>query len=67
MIYVLNGDPIFDDVVQTGETVSLDLDLEIPIDPARVPNVLGVAGNSNNPNRIQLPPITHMVCYDVFS
>ena len=53
MIYVLNGDPIFDDdVVQTGETVSLEsVDLEIPIDPARVPNVLGVAGNSNNPNR----------------
>ncbi len=53
MIYVLNGDPIFDDdVVQTGETISLDsVDLEIPIDPARVPNVLGVAGNSNNPNR----------------
>ncbi|MBK52394.1 MAG: hypothetical protein CMQ45_08430 [Gammaproteobacteria bacterium] len=53
MISVLDGDPIFDDdVAQTGEIVSLNaVVLEIPMDPTRVPNVLGVAGNSNNPNR----------------
>ncbi len=48
----LDGDPIFDDGVgSTGRTVALaDVELEIPLDPDRVPRVFGVAGNSNNPN-----------------
>ncbi|MCY4356064.1 MAG: fumarylacetoacetate hydrolase family protein [Gammaproteobacteria bacterium] len=51
-IRVLDGDPIFDDEVNsTDRTVSLDnVELEIPINPDRVPHVLGVAGNSNNPD-----------------
>ena len=51
-ISVLDGDPVFDDGVSpTGRTVSLDdVELEIPMDPDRVPRVFGVAGNSNNPN-----------------
>lgn len=51
-ISVLDGDPVFDDGVSpTGRTVALgDVELEIPMDPDRVPRVFGVAGNSNNPN-----------------
>lgn len=51
-ISVLDGDPVFDDGVgPTGRTVALgDVELEIPMDPDRVPKVFGVAGNSNNPN-----------------
>lgn len=51
-ISVLDGDPVFDDGVgPTGRTVTLgDVELEIPMDPDRVPRVFGVAGNSNNPN-----------------
>ncbi len=51
-ISVLDGDPVFDDgVAPTGRTVALgDVELEIPMDPDRVPKVFGVAGNSNNPN-----------------
>lgn len=51
-ISVLDGDPVFDDGVgPTGRTVALgDVELEIPMDPDRVPRVFGVAGNSNNPN-----------------
>ena len=51
-ISVLDGDPVFDDGVgTTGRTVALgDVELEIPMDPDRVPKVFGVAGNSNNPN-----------------
>ncbi|MYE99469.1 MAG: DUF2437 domain-containing protein [Gammaproteobacteria bacterium] len=51
-INVLDGDPVFDDGASpTGRTVALgDVELEIPIDPDRVPRVFGVAGNSNNPN-----------------
>lgn len=52
MISVLDGDPLFDDGVSpTGRTVALgDVELEIPMNPDRVPRVFGVAGNSNNPN-----------------
>ena len=51
-IRVLDGDPVFEDGVSpTGRTVELsDVVLEIPMNPERVPNVMGVAGNSNNPN-----------------
>ncbi|GEM_PF-8206 len=51
-IRVLDGDPVFDDGVSpTGRTVSVgDVELEIPMDPDRVPRVFGVATNSNNPN-----------------
>ncbi len=51
-IRVLDGDPIFDDGVgPSGRTVALgDVELEIPVNPDRVPHVLGVAINSNNPN-----------------
>ena len=51
-IRVLDGDPVFDDGVSpTGSTVAVgSVDLEIPMNPERVPNVMGVAGNSNNPN-----------------
>ena len=51
-ISVLDGDPVFDDGAgPTGRTVALgDVELEIPMDPDRVPKVFGVAGNSNNPN-----------------
>ncbi len=50
-IRVLDADPIFDDGASaTGASVALgDVELEIPIDPDRVPRVFGVAGNSNNP------------------
>ena len=52
MIRVLDGDPVFDDGVgPTGQTVALgEVELEIPMDPGRVPRVFGVAGNSNNPS-----------------
>lgn len=51
-IRVLDGDPIFDDGVNpTGQTVNVgSVELEIPMNPERVPHVLGVAVNSNNPN-----------------
>ncbi len=51
-INVLDGDPVFDDGASlTGRAVALgDVELEIPMDPHRVPRVFGVAGNSNNPN-----------------
>ncbi|MYA66410.1 MAG: DUF2437 domain-containing protein [Gammaproteobacteria bacterium] len=51
-INVLDGDPVFDDGASpTGRTVALgDVELEIPMNPDRVPRVFGVAGNSNNPN-----------------
>ena len=51
-IRILDGDPVFDDgVSETGQRVALDeVELEIPMDPDRVPRVFGVAGNSNNPN-----------------
>jgi 2-keto-4-pentenoate hydratase/2-oxohepta-3-ene-1,7-dioic acid hydratase in catechol pathway len=51
-IRVLDGDPIFEDGMSpTGVSVALEsVELEIPMNPDRVPNVMGVAGNSNNPN-----------------
>ena len=51
-IRVLDGDPVFEaGVSPTGQTVQLsNVELEIPMNPERVPNVMGVAGNSNNPN-----------------
>tara|TARA_A200000113_G_C8599001_1_gene268643 strand:+ start:60 stop:548 length:489 start_codon:yes stop_codon:yes gene_type:complete len=51
-IRALDGDPVFDDGVSpTGRTLAVgSVELEIPMNPERVPNVMGVAGNSNNPN-----------------
>ncbi len=51
-IRVLDGDPVFDDGVSpTGQTVNVgSVELEIPMNPERVPHVVGVAINSNNPN-----------------